>query len=537
MDSALEKLRASYDASPYPLSSYPQSAPGQLAAVAHLYGLDAPPVADARVLEIGSAVGGNLIPFAARYPRAHVVGVDLSPAQTAQARGYVEAAGLDNVTLLAGDIAEIDIAALGPFDYVVCHGVYSWVPETVRAAILAVMRRVLSADGIGYLSYNVYPAWKSKEIVREAMLLAAAGADTPSARLRAAREVAEFLGEVALPGGAGARAVADHRASASAHADHGLLHDELELFNTPCYFIDFARQAESYGLAYLAEAQPEYMIAGNFGDDLAERLAAKCGDDRVLLQHYLDLAINRSFRQSLLVNQERSADIRHALDRTRFGGLHFAAWLPPVDGETRLDESAQEYRGENGSLTVADSAHKVALDVLNVSWPWTVSRAELIDSVRVSLPFTGGADRLGSRIDELLETLIVQGKARYRLDHLLPQQHSMLRLDSAARKLAAATRDDPDAYSFSDWHEITALAPFDRYLLPLLDGTRSRAELLETMLGYARRHLIGFRRGGRELTGDNELREVIGAQIDGLRGRHPGLPLTEVPDREQSTPA
>lgn len=50
---------------------------------------------------------------------------------------------------------------------------------------------------------------------------------------------------------------------------------------------------------------------------------------------------------------------------------------------------------------------------------------------------------------------------------------STLRLDSAARKLAAATRDDPEAYSFTAWHEMTALSPFDRYLLPLLDGTHS----------------------------------------------------------------
>ncbi|GAA2399826.1 lysine methyltransferase [Mycolicibacterium llatzerense] len=537
MDSALEKLRASYDESPYPLNSYPQSAPGQLAAVAHLFGLDAPPVADARVLEIGSAVGGNLIPFAAEHPRAHVVGVDLSPAQTAAARRYVGAAGLDNVTLLAGDISDIDVAALGPFDYVVCHGVYSWVPENVRASILAVMRRVLSADGVGYLSYNVYPAWKSKEIVREAMLLAAAGADTPAARVQAARGAAEFLGEVALPGGAAARAVAEHRATAAGHEDYCLLHDELELFNTPCYFIDLVRQAESHGLAYLAEAQPQYMLARNFGDDLADRLATRCGDDRVLLQHYLDLAINRSFRQSLLVPHERIADVRDTLDRKRFGALHFAAWLPPVEGETRLDGSAQEYRGEEGTLTVADSVHKVALDLLNVSWPWTVSRAELIESAQVSLPFSGGADRLESRIDELLETLIVQGKVRYRLDPILPQQHSMLRLVSAARMLAAATRDDPEAYSFTAWHEMTALPPFDRYLLPLLDGTRSRAELIETMLGYARRHLIGFRRGGRELTDGTELREVVGGQIDGLLGRYPGLQLTELPEMEQQTPA
>ncbi|MGB8407980.1 MAG: class I SAM-dependent methyltransferase [Mycobacterium sp.] len=541
MDSAIDKLRAGYDESPYPLNSYPQSAPGQLAAVAHLFGLDVPPVAHARVLEIGSAVGGNLIPFAAQHPRAHVVGVDLSPAQTAQARQYVESAGLDNVTLLEADISDIDVAALGSFDYVVCHGVYSWVPEKVRESILAVMQDVLSPNGVGYVSYNVYPGWKSKEILRDAMLLASADAVTPAARVQAAREAVEFLGEVALPGGASARAVADHRAVAAAHADPYLLHDELELFNTPCYFAEFVRAAQSHGLAYVAEAQPEYMFPGNFGADLASRLAAKCGDDQVRLQQYLDIAINRSFRQSLLVHAGRTPDIRHTLDRTRFDALHVAAWLPPVDGETRLDGSSQEFRGNDaGSLMIADPVHKVALDVLNASWPWTMSRAELVDSVQVSLPFARGTDRLESRIDELLELMVVHGQARYRLDRIRPQQYSRFQLDDPARRLAEATRGDSDAYSFTAWHETMVLTPFDRYLLPLMDGTRDRAALVEAMLGYARRRVIGFHGGGRELTGDAQLREAIGLQIDRLSSRLPGLQLTEVAelsDERQSTPA
>lgn len=531
MDSALEKLRAGYDESPYPLNSYPQSAPGHLAAVAHLFGLDAPPVACARVLEIGSAVGGNLLPFAAQHRGAEVVGVDLSAVQSARAQRYVQAAGLDNVTLLVGDIAEIDIEALGEFDYVICHGVYSWVPEKVREAILSAMSRALSSNGVGYLSYNVYPGWKTKEIVRDAMLLASADADTPADRVRAAREIVEFLAQVALPDGTPSRALADHRASVATWADYYLLHEELELFNTPCYFTDLIQRAQAYGLGYLAEAEPEQMFAENFGAGLDGQLTARCGSDRIALQQYLDLAVNRTFRQSLLVPQERVEDIQNSVNPSRFAELHFAGWLPPTDGETRLDGSVQEFGGPDAAaLTTDDTVQKVALDVLNASWPWTLSRDELIESVRASLPFARVPEQLEARIDGLLVTMIGSGLVRYRLEQVRPQPNSMLLLDDAARRLAAATQDDAQCYSFTAWHETIVLSPFDRYLLPLLDGTRNRQELIEAMMGYARRHAVGFERAGRRVTGDAELRDIIGAQIDQLPYRLAGLELTEAAD-------
>src|ERR1700739_2942402 len=127
VDDAVSRLRADYDMTPYTSSSFPQSAPGQLAAIAYLFGLDTPEVATARVLEIGCAAGGNLIPFAAAHPQARVVGIDLSQVQIDHGRTRVRALGLDNLQLLVGDIARVNLAELGEFDFVIAHGVYSWV--------------------------------------------------------------------------------------------------------------------------------------------------------------------------------------------------------------------------------------------------------------------------------------------------------------------------------------------------------------------------------------------------------------------------
>jgi hypothetical protein len=72
---SVDDVRTAYDEAPYDLYAHPQSAPGQLAAIAWAFGLNPPEVADARVLEIGCAAAGNLIPFAAMHPRALTMGI------------------------------------------------------------------------------------------------------------------------------------------------------------------------------------------------------------------------------------------------------------------------------------------------------------------------------------------------------------------------------------------------------------------------------------------------------------------------------
>jgi cyclopropane fatty-acyl-phospholipid synthase-like methyltransferase len=89
--STIDDLRAGYDEAPYESYAHPQSAPGQLAAIAWAFGLDPPDVVDCRVLEIGCAAAGNLIPFAATHPLARTVGIDLSQVHIDEGRRRVRA--------------------------------------------------------------------------------------------------------------------------------------------------------------------------------------------------------------------------------------------------------------------------------------------------------------------------------------------------------------------------------------------------------------------------------------------------------------
>jgi hypothetical protein len=522
-ESALDELRASYDQAPYASYAHPGSAPGQLAAIAWLFGLETPEVGSARVLEIGCAAAGNLIPFAATHPGATAVGIDLSPVHVAKGRERVRALGLDNVELLDGDIANADLAHLGPFDFIVCHGVYSWVPKDVQDAILTACRALLADTGVAYVSYNAYPGWKAKEIVRDAMLLSIGDTASPPEKVASARRTAEFLNAVAEPDSVLARAVADHRAMASVSGDYYLLHEELEAFNAPCYFRDFVRAARARGLEYLAEAQPENMFVGNYGPLAVGHLRDVDAGDRVLLEQHLDFVVNRSHRQTLLVKAERAAQIAHTVDRNRNRRLHVAARVPPVAEPTRLDHSNQRYGADGGVAIVAyDPAIKAALDALTTRWPWTLSWQELRVAVRARLAraCVDEPPDLDVRIDGLLDVLITRGMARYRLDPVSPRPVSTpLRLDEPVRRTAELTGDDGEPFVFNQWHESVPLSPLDGHLIPLLDGNHDRDALLEAMVDLVRQNVIRIDRDDEELVDENEIRDILAGEIDALPSR------------------
>lgn len=479
-------LRADYDETPYVSNSFPQSAPGTLAAVAHLFGLEPPAVASARVLEIGCAAGGNILPFAATHPGAEVVGIDLSQVQIEAGQARVQALGIENMQLIAADIARIDLAALGRFDYVIAHGVYSWVPDDVAEALLATVRGTLSADGVAYLSYNCYPGWKAKEIVRDAMLLASGGTQTPSEKVAHARGMADFLEDVVPAGGVMASVLAEWRASDDGFGDSYLLHDELETFNTPRYFYEVLARTNGHGLAYLGEARPEVMIPANHGPKVAEYLAAHGVTAQVLVEQYLDFVTNRTFRQSLFVHAERAQQISYSPGADRFRRLHVAASVPPLDGPTRLDTSRQEFQQADGATLFTNApAIKAALDALTQRWPWTLSHDELVGAVGDRLVAAGSepsAD-LAAHIDDLTSVLVMQGQAHYRLDPVRPDPAGTpAKVDEPMRRMAELTRLDDDACTFNRWHETVPLEPLDRLLVPLLDGSRDDDQLVEELV-------------------------------------------------------
>lgn len=486
MTQAPSDVRGYYDAIPYASFAYPQCAPEQLAAVAHLHGLGAPPVAGARVLELGCSSGGNLLPVALRHSGASVLGLDISASHIARGQARAERLGLANARLAEADLTTLDAAALGEFDYVICHGLHSWIPRPAQEAMFALVGQVLAPEGVAYVSFNAYPGWKTREIARDAMLLHAEGKPAHE-RLAHARAMLGFLRHVAPAGSTLARVVEENIGILNRTGDDYLAHDYLEIDNHPSYFRDFVAQAGRHGLAWLAQAEPSRSEPATYGPAVAQALAASFGDDRVRREQYLDFAVNRGFHQTLLVRAERGRAIAPRIDRNRLRELHLAADLACHDPQVRLDASPQAFGPRQGvNLQTVHPAIKLAAVALTRAWPGTVSRDALLSAVASALPpaDTMPAATLALAIDELFEYLVTRGLARFRLAPvaLAGEAGPRPRLASDVRRQLAAA-DDAGRFLVNAWHDSVELTAQELTLLPLLDGEHDRDTLAAAVPG------------------------------------------------------
>jgi SAM-dependent methyltransferase len=253
-----------YDAIPYPTYPRLETHPDRLATVATLAGLEPVPVTGCRVLEIGCGDGGNLIPMAYFLPESVFLGVDLAAGAIAQGRELVSELRLKNIELREGDFQNVDA---GEFDYIVAHGLYSWLPLDTRDRLMGICAERLAPHGVAYISYNTWPGRHERHILREILLSHLRDVRAPRRRLREARRLLTAIGTPA------ARAMA-------AEPDDLLFHDDLAQVNDPIWFREFAAHAAAHGLQYLGDAGP----GPAFRDD----------------EQYDDFVRMRAFRQSLL---------------------------------------------------------------------------------------------------------------------------------------------------------------------------------------------------------------------------------------------
>ena len=298
--------RNSYDVVPYPGGAAAGAQCHRLEAIAALFQLAPAPPSSARVLELACGAGHNLAAQALAYPAARFIGCDASAAAVADARELVQALGLANVELRRQDLCEVD-ASWGKFDYILCHGVFSWVAPDVRRRLLEILRHNLAPQGIGYVSYNALPGWRLRHVVRDLMCFHAGGFDDPAEAIAQARGILALAAEAHAADDPFGKLLREEYFQLSQSPDGYLYHEMLEEHNQPFYFQDFLEQIESAGLQYLAEAEFSQMFTWDLSEAARAFLDGMPLPDR---EQYLDHLRGAAFRRSVLCQAEVVVDRR-----------------------------------------------------------------------------------------------------------------------------------------------------------------------------------------------------------------------------------
>lgn len=506
---------SSYEEMPYESKPLYPTHPDCLGAVATLLGMKPAPVDRCRVLELGCASGGNLIPMAEALPHSRFVGIDLSPRQIGAGVEMVKALGLKNIELRALSILDVD-DTLGQFDYIACHGVYSWVPPAVQDKILSICRRNLAPQGVAYISYNTLPGWHLRGLVREMMGYHVQRFTEPTVRVGQARAFLDFLVEAVPDQGSTYHRVLKEEAEVlRPAADTYLFHEHLEDANAPVYFSQFMDRAHGHDLQYLGESWYHTHL-DNLPDQVRTTLQG-LSENLIQLEQYLDFLHNRTFRRTLLCHKDV------ALDRTPsprvLTAYHLSALARPVSTGPDLDSDAVEKFTLDNGTTASTNVRliKAALTALHAAWPRTLSFDTLWQAVQSRLPSLAGQ---GPRTADVGPRLLAETMLRCYLSNLVamhlypphfvlepgtwPEASPLARLQAATGPRLTNRR-----------HRLVQLGELDCALLRLLDGSRNHAALLEALTDQVVAKQVTVAWDGEPLYERDKIRAFLDRGLDG----------------------
>ena len=472
-----------YDEVPYDGAAQVLSHANRLASMALLFGLHPAPPENCRVLDIGCAAGENLIPMAESLPGSEFVGFDYSEKEISLGQAVIAATGLPNVRLQHGDILAPP-EDLGQFDYIVAHGIYSWVPAPVREALLRLCKSSLSAEGVAYISYNTMPGSHFKNYVRDMMRFHTRDVEAPGARVQDALDIVRKLaGAVPCTSGPQGALLAFYTSSLEGRSNQGIYHDELSDVNDAFYFTDFAANAHQAGLQYLAEPELSSMLVSNLPAHLRALIAERASSIEEVEQ-YLDFFRSRYFRRTFLCHEglaiERRLEPR--VETFRQFRVSSNASVVPAGGNAAA-AGVVTYRAETGEAFATDHPVSIAaFELLINAYPSSIQFEELL---------TASVAGCGLEADAAVEhgPILAAG-----LLAALSKSDQMLMLTLAPDAFTRTLSERPSAGRYARYsalqgdlvvtnlrHEMIQLDGLPALLLSLVDGTRDRAALIRDL--------------------------------------------------------
>lgn len=503
-----------YDVVAYAGYPMPQTHPGRLATLATLFGLKPAPVERCRVLELGCGDGGNLIPMAFGLPLSTFVGIDLAERPVAEGRALVNALNLKNIVMQQGNIMDVS-PDLGEFDYIIAHGVYSWVPPAVQDKILAVCKTNLAPNGVAYVSYNTYPGHHLQAIARDLMRyhLHQVAAPDPATQIQHALAVLKFVAE-ALP------EQGTYQTFLKQILDDDLLgrdpeslyHDDLAPVNLPVYFHQFVEHAGRQGLQFLAEANIVDMQERKFPPHVCDTLRALVKDQIILKEQYLDFLKGRKFRQTLLCHDNVAIDRDPKPEL--IAGFYISSPATPVSLTPDIrSEAVEEFRGPRGAaMSTGHPLAKAAILELGTRWPTSLRFHELLAHIRFRLGRDGhGTEGMDS--DDVLELgrilLAMYGAGLVELQTHAPRFAVDVSERPVASRLARLQAERGDMVATLRHTGVRIEGPLEAALLKRLDGTRDRAALLDELAALVKSGEIGWDEVGVSTGDAHQLQRVL----------------------------
>ncbi|KXK05955.1 MAG: type 12 methyltransferase [Acidobacteria bacterium OLB17] len=476
-----------YDDVPYPSFVFPQTSPDRLSTLARIHGIEAAAPSDCRMLELGCGDGTNLLALAYAMPNSQFVGIDLAASHINAGKAAAAKLGLANIELLELDVTKADAGALGEFDFIVAHGLFSWVPDFVRPAILDLYTKCLAPNGIGYISYNALPGCLIREITHGMMKSGSRNVADPAEKVRAGIAFLSGIVEAAEADSVYQEMLGLELEQISERTPENVFHDDLSEVNRPFYFEEFGALLDTHGFQYLCEAEPSELARS-----AAFKFPASLGEDLVAREQYRDFVVGRRFRTTLFCRAGKEID--RSFPATRLLAIHLAGQFEIDDPAAVAGTGSLTVRAAKGNkFTLNHPPTKAAVVRIANSWPHGVLGSELI----ADMPENDGEATLG-----FLMQLFMAGFVKA---HAFEQSFvtSISETPEVSRFARHQISEGSNAVATLTGLNLEIKDPAIGRLLSLCDGTRDIEDLTGAMFEYAAEC------GEAEVPGHDEMRESV----------------------------
>jgi methyltransferase-like protein len=298
--------------------------------------------------------------MAVGLPKCEFVGVDAAGTAIARGRAMAEEIGLKNLTLRHLDLMEM-APDYGQFDYIIAHGVYSWVSDPVRKQVLAICKGSLAPQGVAYVSYNTFPGCHNRLMLREMMQFHNRDIHEPQQKMQQAFNLLKVLAHALEKSEEPyTKFLRDDLERLSKRSLEAMYHDELADVFAPFYFHEFMDQAQQHDLQFLGEAEFFDMVPRGLSPD-AVKVLGRLSNEIVLREQYLDFMRGRHFRKTLLCHPDVALNrsVKHDCVRSYYVTSMTNPELPapnPEPGATEIFRSSA-----NATLTTSDPLARALL--------------------------------------------------------------------------------------------------------------------------------------------------------------------------------
>jgi len=356
-------IRDPYDELPYRSLPIEWTAPERLALASLLHGGPRAPRESYRVLELGCADGANLLPLAYHRRHAAFVGVDGARSQIDLAESAKSRLHLANVEFIHADFLTADVHLHGAFDYIIGHGVFSWVAHDVRDGLLQLCAKRLRPGGLLYLNYNANPGWKVRGMVRDFLLAQTAAATDLRVRAQAAQTVAARVVSSLTDGEHAYSKLIASEFSFVCESDLSYVaHEYLTTDNHAYWRSEFMTLAGRHGFEFVADADFSYS-SGRMPQDLAPRLVTEQMTGQAV-DDTVDLLCYRQLHSPILT---QGPVIRRLPDVEEFSTLVVASCLVPCGVNSDRNPLFQHPSGFQ--VEAKEEVIRQALERLQPLWP------------------------------------------------------------------------------------------------------------------------------------------------------------------------